>query len=266
MAKKNDQVALEQVTPMGDGDMPTPVEMVADAIKETESSRTRNGHPLIYEAISAVMRDIGAVGKNARNSQQGFMYRGIDAVMNALNPAMVKNKVFVAPEVIEQTREERKTNKGGTLIYSVCKIQYTFYTVDGSSITSTVFGDAMYPGYKSMNKAMSAAFKYACFQTFCIPTEELIDPDTEVHEAADKTDDQKNNEMIKNASTAKITAVEAATLKSLMERKGVKGDNYGTTPIADLTGELYTKALAQLNKMPDVAPKMEEAHEELPFE
>lgn len=196
------------------------------------------------------------------------MYRGIDAVMNALNPAMVKNKVFVVPDILEQTREERKTNKGGTLIYSVCKIKYTFYTVDGSSVSATVIGEAMDSGDKSMNKAMSVAFKYACFQTFCIPTEEMIDPDAEVHEVAGKTDEQKNKEMVKNANTSKISSVEAATLKALMEKKGVKGNNFANTPIEELTGELYTKALAQLNNMPNVAPKAEDDKnqpEELPF-
>lgn len=56
----------------------------------------------IYEAISKCMEDIGAVGKNDKNKTQGFMYRGIDAVMNAINPALVKNHVFVVPEVLEQ--------------------------------------------------------------------------------------------------------------------------------------------------------------------
>ena len=76
----------------------------------------------IYEAISKCMEDIGAVGKNDKNSTQGFMYRGIDAVMNAINPALVKNHVFVVPEVLEQQRTERQTNKGGTLFYSICKL------------------------------------------------------------------------------------------------------------------------------------------------
>ena len=34
-------------------------------------------------------------------------------------------------------------------------------------------------GDKATNKAMSVAFKYACFQVFCIPTEEMRDPDAE---------------------------------------------------------------------------------------
>ena len=141
---------------------------------------------MIYEAISNVMAEIGAVGKNSKNGQQGFMYRGIDDVMNALSPALIKNKVFVVPEILEQIREERKTSKGGTLIYSICKVKYTFYTTDGSSIEATVIGEGMDSGDKATNKAMSTAFKYACFQVFCIPTEEMVDPDSECHEVKAK--------------------------------------------------------------------------------
>lgn len=55
-----------------------------------EAARKMN----IYEAISRCMEEIGAVGKDAVNKQQGFKYRGIDAVMNAINPALVKNHIF----------------------------------------------------------------------------------------------------------------------------------------------------------------------------
>lgn len=71
---------------------------------------TREGK--IYEAISNVMKDIGAVGKNNTNAFDKYKFRGIDDVMNALSPAMVKNKVFVTPEVIDSTREERSSKDG----------------------------------------------------------------------------------------------------------------------------------------------------------
>ena len=140
----------------------------------------------IYETIAAVMGEIGAVGKTSKNATQGFMFRGIDAVMNAINPALVKFKLFIVPEILEQTREERTTAKGGLLIYSICKVKYTFYAEDGSSISATVIGEGMDSGDKATNKAMSIAFKYACFQVFCIPTEEMVDPDAEVHEVESK--------------------------------------------------------------------------------
>jgi hypothetical protein len=145
----------------------------------------------IYAAISAVMNDVGAVSKNDKNDYDKYKYRGIDAVMNALSPAMVKNKVFVIPQVLESSREERAGKSGGSMIYSIVKVKYTFYTDDGSSVESIVIGEAMDRSDKSTNKAMSAAFKYACFQTFCIPTEEMKDSEDESPEVAPK--DQKQS-------------------------------------------------------------------------
>lgn len=141
----------------------------------------------IFESINKIMEQIGAVGKNTKNQQQGFMYRGIDAVMNALSPALVANKVFVVPEVLEQVRDERTNTKGTTLLYTILKVKYTFYAEDGSSVSAIVTGEGMDSGDKSNAKALSIAFKYACFQVFCIPTEEMIDPDAECHEVKAKT-------------------------------------------------------------------------------
>ena len=162
-------------------------------------SEEKMREPMIYAAICGVMEDIKAVGKDALNKTQGFKYRSIDAVMNALNPAMIKHKIFCAPEVIEQIREERTTGKGSTLIYSVCKIRYRFFTVDGSYIDAVVVGEGMDSGDKATNKAMSVAFKYACFQTFCIPTENLIDdPDADTPEPNRKNSSNKQSKDLDN--------------------------------------------------------------------
>lgn len=141
----------------------------------------------IFETISAVMNEIGAIGKTSKNQTQGFMFRGIDAVYNAISPALQKYKLFIVPTVLEQTREERTGKSGGNLIYSICKIKFTFYAEDGSNIEAIVVGEGMDSGDKATNKAMSIAFKYACFQVFCIPTEEMVDPDAECHEVKAKT-------------------------------------------------------------------------------
>jgi hypothetical protein len=141
----------------------------------------------IYQAIIGVMSDIGVIGKEKRNTQQGFKYRGVDDVMNALQPVMVQHGLFVVPEIIDQKREERQTKNGTNLIYSVCTVRYTFYAKDGSNVQCVVIGEGMDSGDKATNKAMSIAFKYACFQVFCIPTEEMKDPDAEVHEVTPKS-------------------------------------------------------------------------------
>ena len=136
----------------------------------------------IYEAIADIMREGYAVTKDKKNSQQGFMYRGIDDVMNTFQPLMASRGIFVVPEVLDMTREERQTKNGTNLLYSVLTVKYTFYASDGSSVSAVVIGEGMDSGDKASNKALAVAMKYAMFQTFCIPTEEMQDPDAETPE------------------------------------------------------------------------------------
>ena len=142
----------------------------------------------VFVLVGEAMREIRAVGKDSVNQTQGFKYRGIDAVMNALNPVMAKLGLFFVPEVLEQTREERESVKTynnketKTLLkYSILKIRYTLYAPDGSSVSAVVIGEGMDSGDKASNKAMAVGLKYAAFQLFMIPTEEMAqdDPDKE---------------------------------------------------------------------------------------
>mgnify|MGYP000252459181 CR=1 FL=1 len=59
------------------------------------------------------MEDVGVVGKDSLNKQQNFKYRGIDAVINALNPAFIKHHLFVVPEVMDQTRRNAGLQRAG---------------------------------------------------------------------------------------------------------------------------------------------------------
>ncbi len=194
----------------------------------------------IYEAISRCMEEIGAVGKDAVNKQQGFKYRGVDAVMNAINPALVKNHVFIVPEVLEQQRQERTTSKGAVLIYSICRIKYTFYAEDGSSIEAVTVGEGMDSGDKATNKAMAIAFKYACFQVFCIPTEEMKDPDGETPDAVNPqfvpaTADQirKLNEFIMAYAGMCDGTKESDVMNVLKEKYHFKNTSEISTELAD---------------------------------
>lgn len=139
----------------------------------------------VYKAISAVARDMAEVGisKDRENRQQGFAFRGIDQVYNALAPMLAKHGLVILPRITERTVTERVTQKGGVLFYVVVKAEFDFVaTEDGSKHTVVTYGEAMDSGDKATNKAMSIAYKYAAFQTFCIPTEQTaVDPDAEVH-------------------------------------------------------------------------------------
>lgn len=214
----------------------------------------------IYKAIPCIMGEINAVGKNKKNTQQGFMYRGVDDVMNAINPALVKNNVFIVPEVIEQSREERKTAKGGSLLYSVCRMKFRFYADDGSYVEAVTTGEGMDSGDKSTNKAMAVAFKYACFQVFCIPTEEMKDPDAETPEPSspNKKDNAGTDKRQDNVPEQEyIDCVKVNALREKMMKKGVNEKSvleyYGVNSFDKMDFKTWKDAMQLLDKYKDVA-------------
>lgn len=140
----------------------------------------------IYQSLNAIMQEVDAIGKNKKNQQQGYSFRGIDDMYNALQPLFKTHQVFITSNVLESKREERQTAKGGVLIYTIAKCQFKFYANDGSFVESVLEGEAMDSGDKSTNKAMSTALKYALMQMFLIPTEEKLDTEYDTHEIAPK--------------------------------------------------------------------------------
>lgn len=169
----------------------------------------------VYKAISAVAKDMSEQGisKDRRNAQQGFNFRGIDQVYNALAPALVKHGLLILPRITERSVTERVTQKGGVLFYVVVKAEFDFVSTDDGSIHTVVtYGEAMDSGDKATNKAMSIAYKYAAFQAFCIPTEETaIDADAEVHQVATRTPDE----------VLKDFTAQASACQSMDELKGI---------------------------------------------
>ena len=136
----------------------------------------------VYKAINQVQTEICKLGisKDQKNKQQGYSFRGIDDVYNALAPLISKAGLCVLPRVIERNVTERTTKSGAALFYVDVKAEFDFVSAkDGSIHTVTTYGEAMDSGDKATNKAMSAAYKYACLQTFCIPLEGHPDADAE---------------------------------------------------------------------------------------
>jgi len=140
----------------------------------------------VFPAINAVQSDLSVTGiaKNRKNQQgSGYMFRGIDDVYQALSPLLAKHGLVIIPRMLTRTCEERASKAGGALFYVTVEAEFDFVSAeDGSKATARTFGEAMDSGDKATNKAMSAAYKYAAFQTFAIPTEGNPDADAETHE------------------------------------------------------------------------------------
>lgn len=139
---------------------------------------------LIYKKMSDVMKDVGAIGKDQKNTQQGFKFRGIDQFVNALYPALTKHGVFMSPRATSFTHElkdvVRGSGKAGVDKHVSILMEYDFYAEDGSKVTiGPVPAEGLDSGDKATNKALSAALKYALIQTFSIPTEDMAEADFE---------------------------------------------------------------------------------------
>lgn len=132
---------------------------------------------LIFTKMASILNDVGAVDKTRKNQHQGFMFRGIDEVMNELHGIFGKHQVFVVPTVVDCEVQAKTTKSGGEATHMRQRIRYTFYATDGSNLCAEVIGEAADSGDKASNKCLAIALKYVLLQTFLIPTKEDKDPD-----------------------------------------------------------------------------------------
>ena len=201
--------------------------------------------PAVYMAISNVMEAMSkeGIGKDRRNSQQGYNFRGIDDVYNALCGVLAENKLMMLPFVVNMEREERQTQKGGVLNYTILTVDFKLVcALDGSADTVRMIGEAMDSADKSSNKAQSAAMKYAALQVFMIPTEGDNDADGTTHDVAPRQQaiepqGMPDAEYSRLAALLKATGIPAAKLLK----------EYGVENLRLLNQQQYTNAIERLN-------------------
>lgn len=158
----------------------------------------------VYEKIAAVTAELSKIGisKDSKNQSQGYAFRGIDAVYGALSPLLSKHGLCILPRVTDRQVIERQNRQGTALFYVTLTVEFDFVAAeDGSKHTVITVGEAMDSGDKASNKAMSAAYKYAAFQAFCIPTEGDNDADSQTHEVAAATTDPIVESAVQLAAT-----------------------------------------------------------------
>ena len=137
--------------------------------------------PSVHQALSQVMAEVQAVRKDSKNQAQRFLFRGIDAVMNAVGPALRKHGVVILPEDVEVHRSNGTTANGKQTAEVVLKVTYRVYGPNGDSVHGKVAAEAMDFGDKAVAKAMSVAYRTFLLQALTIPTDEP-DPDSESYE------------------------------------------------------------------------------------
>ena len=210
----------------------------------------------VYKAINNVQADLSVLGitKDRRNMQgSGYNFRGIDDVYNTIAPLLAKHGLCILPRVLSRECVERVSQKGGALFYVTVDAEFDFVSAeDGSKHTVKTFGEAMDSGDKATNKAMSAAYKYACFQAFSIPTESDNDADAHTHTPAPKVSATKTDLVPPNRMV--VVADVAAAIDERMSAVDVIGafeEYLGITDVEEKTalwGMLDSKTRSSIRK------------------
>lgn len=131
----------------------------------------------IYAAMIAIASEVPSIAKVQKNAAQGYSFRGVDDVFNALQPLLSKHGVFMTSEILDLKREERPTKSGGVMAFVTTRVRYSFVAKDGSSIATESAGEGADTGDKSTAKSLSIAMKYALLQSFMVPTADAKDPE-----------------------------------------------------------------------------------------
>jgi hypothetical protein len=235
-----------------------------------ESNKTHK----IYESICNVTGELSkiGVGKDKKNPQQGYNFRGVDDVMNALSSLLAKNHICILPRMVSKDVQERQNRNGGVLIYTTVDAEFDFVSaLDGSFHTVKTYGEAMDSGDKSTNKAMSAAYKYACLQAFCIPTEGDNDSENQTHElaAANTTTQPKPKTQTANAkppatakaNTAPVPAASAhpaGTEEAQKLKEALLAAGFSADKLKEYWAAAFGDKAAQAKATPaDYVPTME---------
>jgi hypothetical protein len=215
----------------------------------------------VYKAINNVQADLSVLGitKDRRNMQgSGYNFRGIDDVYNTIAPLLAKHGLCILPRVLSRECVERVSQKGGALFYVTVDAEFDFVSAeDGSKHTVKTFGEAMDSGDKATNKAMSAAYKYACFQAFSIPTESDNDADAHTHTPAPKVSATKTD--LVPSHRMNVVADVAAAINERMSANDVIGalDEFqGITDVEEKTalwGMLDSKTRSAIKKQAELS-------------
>ena len=133
------------------------------------------------QLVVELMKEVQGLAKRDKNTSQGFAFRGIDAVMNAVGPALRKHGGFIVPNVISSETQIATSRNGGSLNIVRLQVSFSVFGSEGEPIIGSVAAEAMDSGDKATAKAMSVAYRTFLLQLLCLPTDEP-DPDSFTYE------------------------------------------------------------------------------------
>jgi ERF superfamily protein len=184
----------------------------------------------VHIAWSRVMGDVQWIGKG-RSEGLRYEFRGIDAVLNAVGPALRKHGVSVVQTLVEPTYATTPTSNNKLM--NLCRVTVTYQVIgprgDFLPFALQSVGEAFDSGDKATPKAVSVALRSLYINSLAIPTgEPKMDPEHgpqyEIATPPRPTAEQYRAEIVNEATTVpRLRAIreelraEPATAQTVIE-------------------------------------------------
>lgn len=198
----------------------------------------------IYQIISEIAKEAGALAPSKAGGVP-FAFRGIDAVVAHLADKLDKYGVIHTAEILQKDTSTRELQGGKAITQTDLTVRYTFYSPDGSSISTEAAGLAQDYADRSAAQAQSVALRVALLQLFHLPTTDKSD-EREYREP-EAMGEQVQKEISKNAADNKTVAAKE-TPESVRAEMGeiIDGSN------GKVTGDDANEVMAKITNGADV--------------
>ncbi len=208
--------------------------------------------------INLVMQKVCNLGKDGRIQGGGnYAYLSEEKITTALHEAFTEVGLVIAPTAMEiiENREDA-TRSGGILHLTRILVTYQLTDKDdGDIMVIQALGEGSDSGDKTLNKCMTAAYKYALRETFMISTGD--DPD---QQASQETEQSRSTAAHKSSQGNRIPPAVVKQIRDLRELKGLAADAYDKLKASlgmenlqtdDLSPQQASVLMAAMRKLPD---------------
>ncbi len=178
----------------------------------------------LHTAMCAVMQDIGAVGKDGKNTFDNYAYQRWEDIAGSIRRALIKHAVQMSVSVASPpNRDNYESAKGGRMTCSLVHLKITFRLGDETE-ENEWWGESADRSDKSIAKAITSGTKGFLLKRFLIPVtpeegeheDESPETGAPVDEKKWKTEVEKFNGYLADAGTDQDKLVK---LKAWLEKR-----------------------------------------------
>ena len=186
------------------------------------------------DVVLAVMAEVQGVAKKDKNTAQGFNFRGIDAVLNAVGPAFRKHGGYITQSIVSVDYSTMTAKNGGSLNIVRAIVRFNIFGSEGEPVTGDVAAEAFDSGDKATAKVMSVALRTFLLQVLILPTDEP-DPDSQSYELGEQPVGAPSAPELKAKIAAYFTGQPKSAITAALENHTGKKANW---TLDDLAGYL----------------------------